>query len=236
LVFALINPARIHFMRPARQAALGVSTLLSLLLLTQSYVLAQAPEDFFGVWADDGVEPLKQRCLHAIEMSEGAWLYLDSGLYDEGTGWLCQDLKFWVHEKKLRMSATCSSEESGESFIPRTAEFEMIRPNVMRRVGKKGDLHKCAGPFTGRPSFSCNGPLDSTGKAVCEHKDIADHDQRMSLIYNSLMTDASPSAKRSLETAQKAWVGTRNACGADYDCINTAYMDRIDALMKAVGK
>jgi hypothetical protein len=157
-------------------------------------------------------------------------------MYDEGTGWLCQDLRFWVHEKKLRMSATCSSEEMGESFIPRTVEFEMTRPNVMRRIGKKGNFHKCAGPFSGRPSFACSDPLDPTRKAICEHKDLADHDQRMSLIYNSLTADASASAKRSLAASQETWIATRNACGSDYDCIHTAYMDRIDVLMKSASK
>jgi hypothetical protein len=223
-------------MRPAREAALGVSALLTLLLLMQSFVLAQAPEDFFGVWANSGPEPLKQRCLEAVYMSEGAWLYLDSEKYDEGTGWLCQDLKFWVHEKKLRMSATCSSEEMGESFIPRTVEFEMTRPNVMRRVGKKGSFDKCAGPFTGRPSFSCDSPLSPTEKTICEQKDLADNDQTLSWIYNSLMANASRSAKRALASSQEKWLATRNACGADYDCIYAAYGDRLNSLMSQASK
>ncbi|MBP2315768.1 lysozyme inhibitor LprI family protein [Azospirillum soli] len=85
-------------------------------------------------------------------------------------------------------------------------------------------------------SFSCAKASTPTEKAICADAGLSKLDERLSAAYRDgikLLSGASPEeneARSAVKADQRAWLGERNACGADTACLRTAYERRVAVL------
>ena len=85
-------------------------------------------------------------------------------------------------------------------------------------------------------SFSCAKASTPTEKAICADAGLSKLDDRLSAAYREgvkLLSGASPEENDALSAVkadQRAWLGERNACGADTACLRTAYERRVAVL------
>lgn len=84
----------------------------------------------------------------------------------------------------------------------------------------------------GAPSFNCNYARLPSEVAICQSGDLGSLDANMAGQYYSLMNDyAVPyHARKSIKREQVSWLKSRNRCGYNFSCIQSAYWGRIDRL------
>jgi len=87
----------------------------------------------------------------------------------------------------------------------------------------------CAGLAQG-PSFDCTRAGSATELAICASPALSQKDRVISALYADLRRALGSAAKNRLVPEQRAWVATRNACGADQACIAAASDHRIRQL------
>ncbi|MHA7970814.1 lysozyme inhibitor LprI family protein [Rhizobium sp. CAU 1783] len=77
-------------------------------------------------------------------------------------------------------------------------------------------------------SFDCNRQgLAADEVAICENRDLNDLDVKMVTTFE-LISGLLPMGNRGeLQDQQSAWLRQRQDCGADVDCLERAYEDRI---------
>lgn len=75
-------------------------------------------------------------------------------------------------------------------------------------------------------SFNCRYAKLPAEVAICQSAELSALDSQMASLYFAL-----PSGVRDrLEGSQMRWLRQRNACGYNFDCIASAYRERIDFL------
>jgi membrane-bound inhibitor of C-type lysozyme/uncharacterized protein YecT (DUF1311 family) len=77
------------------------------------------------------------------------------------------------------------------------------------------------------PSFNCNARLNATEARLCSNPTLAKLDRDMASTYSWLRGQLQPYQKGQLKQDQKQWLGQRNRCGSNDQCIQTALYDRI---------
>ena len=82
------------------------------------------------------------------------------------------------------------------------------------------------------PGFDCAKAGSATEKRICESQGLSALDGILSGIYLPARKAASEEDRKTMETAQKAWLKERNAC-KDTDCLYTLYGDRFASLRTA---
>ena len=90
------------------------------------------------------------------------------------------------------------------------------------------------------PSYSCDGRLTATEKAICDDSALASLDVAMSSLYDVAAgsrrsSENAEAALADLRTAQRTWLAERNDCGADAGCLRSRYLDRIGTLSADIG-
>lgn len=75
-------------------------------------------------------------------------------------------------------------------------------------------------------SFNCHYAKKSAEVAICENEDLGQLDEEMASLYFGLPDDA----REDLQESQARWLRQRNACGYNFDCIESAYRQRINFL------
>ncbi len=80
------------------------------------------------------------------------------------------------------------------------------------------------------PSFRCEGDLLQAERQICASPALAALDRNVADLYAAALSGAQGDARDTLVNAQRAWLGGRNACGADEGCLNNAYRDRLSEL------
>jgi uncharacterized protein YecT (DUF1311 family)/membrane-bound inhibitor of C-type lysozyme len=76
------------------------------------------------------------------------------------------------------------------------------------------------------PSFDCSGRLNPTEARICANPELAELDRRMASAYSWLLGQLPPGRQGQLKQDQRAWLGRRNACGANDQCIEGGLLER----------
>lgn len=77
-------------------------------------------------------------------------------------------------------------------------------------------------------SFNCHKAKTASEKAVCARPTLNVLDQRMGTIYRTLLSMVGHSGQRDqFQADQQYWLGVRDGCAADADCLRLAYHNRI---------
>lgn len=79
-------------------------------------------------------------------------------------------------------------------------------------------------------SFDCSLAATPTENAICTHDDLSQLDRQMASAFRDARGAASQNQSDRILTEQRAWLGRRDACGSDRDCLSRVMRDRIDAL------
>ena len=79
------------------------------------------------------------------------------------------------------------------------------------------------------PSFDCQKASSETEKAVCGDEVLAALDVMLSKTYDKALKEK-PESTAAIKQTQKQWLKNRADCGDGYDCLKTAYLQRIAAL------
>ena len=82
-------------------------------------------------------------------------------------------------------------------------------------------------------SFNCSGHLNHTEAAICDNGNLSDLDSRMASLYFTRRHQLHGAARAQLIADQVNWLGARNSCGADVNCLIDAYTGRIHIMMVA---
>lgn len=78
-----------------------------------------------------------------------------------------------------------------------------------------------------RPSYNCNRARTASERAVCASPGLAGLDRTMASRYVSALSSADPEAARLLRQTRDAFLGYRERCGSDSNCIDRVYRGRI---------
>ncbi len=89
----------------------------------------------------------------------------------------------------------------------------------------------CAQPV---PSFECAKARSATEKTICDDFSLSWQDQQLNRLYGDVRQLLAESARTALRDEQRAWVGKRNACGGNGDCIGQLSRQRLQALSAQV--
>ncbi len=82
------------------------------------------------------------------------------------------------------------------------------------------------------PSFDCTKTHTATEGAICKDQSLAWLDQQLNRLYGDTRQLLDETARASVRDEQRAWVGRRNVCGDNADCIGAAYWQRLAELEK----
>ena len=85
---------------------------------------------------------------------------------------------------------------------------------------------------TASPSFNCGGRLNATEARICSNSTLADLDRKMASTYAWLRGQLPGYRHNELKRDQKHWLGQRNRCGSNDQCIQSQMYGRIDYLNK----
>jgi uncharacterized protein len=79
-------------------------------------------------------------------------------------------------------------------------------------------------PASPTPGFDCRTARSATERTICAKPELAARDRALTTLWQAAPRGDAERA------AQRAWLATRNACGADANCLADAYGVRLDQL------
>jgi len=79
-------------------------------------------------------------------------------------------------------------------------------------------------------SFPCAKASAPDEIAICSHLALNDQDVEMATLYTTLLPLLAMGSAGATRDAQKQWLASRQACGANVACLSAAYASRIAAL------
>ena len=84
-------------------------------------------------------------------------------------------------------------------------------------------------------SYNCSNAATPTEHAICNHRDLANMDVEMATLYGVVGKMPMMMGERGAEeAAAQTFLTTRNDCGDDTACLNSAYSTRISALKSTI--
>ena len=86
----------------------------------------------------------------------------------------------------------------------------------------------------GDPSFDCARASTAVEKAICDEQNpgLASRDGALARLYDALKEEG---GHEELRDGQKAWLRSRDACGAKLNCLERRYDERLAELAEAAG-
>ena len=96
-------------------------TVIAGVSISSNIRAAERVEEFFGTWVPHADQPLK--CEEVLEWGEGPQLIIGKEHYEEGDAAPCKEVGMWIHQGKLRVSASCINPEQG--YHPFTGDFTL---------------------------------------------------------------------------------------------------------------
>ena len=108
----------------------------------------------------------------------------------------------------------------------------MFRFAAFTFLGALTSLAAFAAPASAA-SFNCGGRLTHTEAAICDNGNLSQLDSHMASLYFTRRNQLHGYMRGQFDTDQRAWLGSRNSCGADVDCLTGAYTSRIHIMMVA---
>jgi len=88
-------------------------------------------------------------------------------------------------------------------------------------------------PASEAASFNCGGQITYTERTICDNPDLSSADDRMSSLYFSIYNSAGPRLRPAIQRQQLRWLGRRDGCSANVNCLRAAYYRRISTLNEA---
>ena len=88
-------------------------------------------------------------------------------------------------------------------------------------------------------SFDCAKAATPTEHAICDNPQISSLDDQTAGLYYTLISGGAPQATASVADVKKeqvSFLDKRNACGANYNCLISAYTAQIMYLKAASGQ
>ncbi|MEA3087535.1 MAG: hypothetical protein QOC89_5232 [Paraburkholderia sp.] len=79
-------------------------------------------------------------------------------------------------------------------------------------------------------SFDCNRARLPDEKAICASRHLSERDVEMAVRYQMLTGLVAMGTRGDMQDEQQAWLKTRQACGGNQACLDTAYRNRIQRL------
>lgn len=77
-------------------------------------------------------------------------------------------------------------------------------------------------------SFNCAAAKTPTEHAICDNPQISTLDEQTAGLYFRIISSGAPAATVSqVKTSEVNFLAQRNACGAGYDCLISAYTSQI---------
>jgi uncharacterized protein len=80
------------------------------------------------------------------------------------------------------------------------------------------------------PSFNCRYAKWADEVAICSNRSLAAADTYMAQVFYTLRNHMPRTFLRDLDKLQHDWLRARHRCGADNECIRSAYMQRLHEL------
>jgi len=84
------------------------------------------------------------------------------------------------------------------------------------------------------PAFPCERSSNSTEKAICSSFSLSEYDQSISRTFSSTVRgyrkEGMQRQAKELQVSQKQWIGKRNGCGEDINCIRKSMQERLEEL------
>ncbi len=97
-------------------------------------------------------------------------------------------------------------------------------------------LATLAAGATKAASFDCAHATLPAEKAICADKNLSHLDEQTAGMYFTIIGSGAPQATvTQVKTSQKSFVQTRNACGADVNCLVDAYTSQMMYLKNIKG-
>ena len=93
---------------------------------------------------------------------------------------------------------------------------------VLRRRGEHEPI---------RASFACAKARGAAEQAICASASLAGYDRSVAAAYRFALRRAGDDAG-TIRQAQRSWLDSRNACGADTGCLVRSMRERVDQLMQ----
>ena len=82
-----------------------------------------------------------------------------------------------------------------------------------------------------QPSFDCRKDLSLSEKTICANVALSRLDFQLSRTWKPLLAAFSDSVQRTrMKRDQTTWIGRRERCGGDANCIDQLYRDRLSTL------
>ena len=82
--------------------------------------------------------------------------------------------------------------------------------------------------------INCTKAASAAQRAVCHSYALGQAEARMATLYGIAMALVAMGQRGDIGDAQKQWLKTREACGANVACLTKAYGDRIGQLNKVI--
>jgi uncharacterized protein len=85
-------------------------------------------------------------------------------------------------------------------------------------------------------SFNCQHAMLPAEQAICGNANLSRLDEQTAGMYFLIVGSGAPAATTAqVKSSQSAFIQKRNACGADVDCLVSAYTDQIMYLKNVKG-
>lgn len=82
--------------------------------------------------------------------------------------------------------------------------------------------------------LDCAKAASEAEQTICRNYALGQDEARMATLYGIAMSLVAMGQRGDIGDAQKQWLKTREACGADAGCLTKAYSDRIGQLNKVI--
>ena len=89
-------------------------------------------------------------------------------------------------------------------------------------------------PAAGAASFNCAKAKTLDEKTICAERSLNDQDVRMALMLDISRHFVAMGRRGQLDDEQTDWLRGRKACGANKQCLATAYAHRIERLQGVI--
>lgn len=84
------------------------------------------------------------------------------------------------------------------------------------------------------PSFDCTKAGTPTERTMCVDQNLWAKDRAMNSIYFWIRENVQAEIRRDILAVQRQWLAVRNDCGADRNCLNSVYDQRLHELKQVV--
>ena len=125
--------------------------------------------------------------------------------------------------------------------VPDQATLDALRAAVStaeQRSTESPEQKQVAGasPTAIQPGFDCRLASTQTERAICGSTDLSRMDRDVSSIYAAILEMSGETARETERDAQRGFISTRNACGADAYCLFPAYLERLGAITQSASQ